>query len=279
MIALEKGHILGIRVITESSRPNSSQSSGSVSLFAHDRSRVESLESRAAAYHIERHDLRKNITVYTHSQKYQERPLFDLISDAEKDRFLRSGRHWRQRHVPPEQPPSEKFRIRMVYEMISDEATLFGCIAHRWKITRREEREHTNGADWTETVADAWYLDFEQLALKYSGFSKKLVHHGMGIVTVNNERPMIEHLGQRPSGLCARTESKTIRHCWIRNGEVRETEESHRYGIRSLTEELFAASLFEVPDGFRKAPIYPSRFTMACMDIKTVFERLRFSVG
>ena len=65
----------------------------------------------------------------------------------------------------------------------------------------------------------------------------------------------------------------------IADGDVRETEEIHRYEISSLTEELFDESLFEAPKGFRKMPVFPSRLTMARSDLWRWFQRLRFSLG
>jgi hypothetical protein len=264
-------------VVTEWSRPSPHSGSRSVSLLAQDRSRVEFVEPKAPGYHIERRDLKKTIAVYTEWRKYQEHPIFELISEAEKERFIQSGRHWNKRHVLPAGPPSGKFRIRTVYEMTQEEAMFFGCLARRWKTTSRSKREHANGLDLTETVTDAWYFDSEQLAQRYRGFSEKLVQQGLCYIAVNNEHPMIEQVGQRPTGLCVRSESKIVRRYSIGDGDVRETEEIHRYEISGLTEELFDESLFELPKGFRQMPVFPSRFTMARSDLWRWLQRLRFS--
>ena len=262
----------------EWSRPSPHSGSRSVSLLAQDRSRVEFVEPKASGYQIERRDLKKTITVHTEQRKYQERPIFGLISEAEKERFIRSGRHWNKRHVRPAQPPSGKFRIRTVYEMTQEEAMFFGCPARRWKITSRSEREHTNGFDLTETVTDAWYFDSEQLAQRYRGFSEKLVQQGTCYITVNL-LPMIDEIVQRPTGLCVRSQSKIVRRYSTEDGDVRETEEIHRYEISALTEELFDESLFEAPRGFRQMPVFPSRLTMARSDFWRWLQRLRFSLG
>jgi hypothetical protein len=276
---IHKGHVLGTRVVMEWSRPSPHSGSRSISLLAQDRSRVEFVEPKTSGYQIERRDLKKTIAVYTEWRKYQEHPIFELISEAEKERFIRSGRHWNKRHVRPAQPPSGKFRIRTAYEMTQEEAMFFGCLARRWKITSRNEREHANGFDLTETVTDAWYFDSEQLAQRYRGFSEKLVQQGTCYITVNNEHPMIEEVGQRPTGLCVRSESKIVRRYSIKDGDVRETEEIHRYEISGLTEELFDESLFEVPKGFRQMPVFPGRFTMARSDLWRWLQRLRFTLG
>lgn len=277
---IHKGHVLGTRVVMEWSRPSPHSGSRSVSLLAQDRSRVEFVEPKAPGYRIERRDLKKTIAVDTERRKYQERPIFGLMSEAEWERFIQSGRHWNKRHVlPAAQPPSGKFRIRTAYEMTQEEAMFFGCLARRWKITSRDEREHTNGFDSTETVTDAWYFDSEQLAQRYCGFSEKLVQQGMCYLTVNNEHPMIEQVGQRPTGLCVRSESKIVRRYSIGDSDARETEEIHRYEISGLTEELFDDVLFEVPKGFRQIPVFPSRLTMARSDLWRWFQRWRFSLG
>jgi hypothetical protein len=275
---VHKGSVLGTRVVMEWSRPSPHSGSRSVSLLAQDRSRVEFVEPMASGYQIERRDLKKTITVHTQRRKYQERPIFGLMSEAEKERFIRSGRHWNKRHVRPTQSPSGKFRIRTAYELTKEEAMFFGCLARRWKTTSRSERVHTNGFDLTETVTDAWYFDSEQLAQRYRGFSEKLVQKGTCYITTN-ELPMIEEIGQRPTGLCVRSESKIVRRYSIGNGDVRETEEIHRYEISGLTEEVFDESLFEVPRGFRRMPVFPSCLTMARADLWRWLQRLRFSLG
>lgn len=276
---IHKRHVLGTRVVMEWSRPSPHSGSRSVSLLALDRSRVEFVEPKASGYQIERRDLKKTITVHTQLRRYQERPIFGLISEAEKERFIRSGRHWNKRRVPPTQPPGGKFQIRTAYAMTQEEGMFFGCLARRWKITTRNEREHTSGFDSTEIVTDAWYFDSEQLAQRYRGFSEKLVQQGTCYITVNNEQPMIEQVGQRPTGLCVRSESKIVRRYSIEDADVRETEEIHRYEISDVTEELFDESLFEVPKGFRQMPVFPSRFTMARSDLWKWLHRLRFSLG
>jgi hypothetical protein len=40
-----------------------------------------------------------------------------------------------------------------------------------------------------------------------------------------------------------------------------------------LTEEALPPSVFEAPSGFRKMPVYPSRFTMARLDVTRQFRR------
>jgi hypothetical protein len=270
--------IQGIRVVAESSGSGLAGSS-TVSLFAGDRSRVESGGGNAAAYTIERRDLKKRITVFPQRREYRELPLFNLIPEEEKARFLKSGEHWRRRHVPAEQPPRSGFRIKTVYEETGETSLMFGCTAHRWRIVRRDEREHAHGSDWSETTTDAWYLDSEELTARYSGFSSKLIHRVMVYVTVNHERPVIEEEGQRPSGLCALSESRTVRRHVIVKRETLEMEETQSHRIISLTEELFAAGLFEVPSGYREMRIYPSRLSMARADFKRGLQRLRFAVA
>jgi hypothetical protein len=270
--------VRGIRVVAESRGPGPAGSS-MVSLFAGDRSRLEAASTNAAAYTIERRDLKKRITVYPQKREYRELPLFNLISEEEKAQFLKSGEHWRRRHAPADQPSSGGFRIKTVYEKTPDESLMFGCTAHRWRTVRREEREHAYGSDWSETTTDAWYLDSEELTARYSGFSPKLIHRAMVYVTVNHQRPVIDEEGLRPSGLCALSESRTVRRHAITNRETMETEETQIHRIVSLTEEFLAAELFEVPSGYGEMRVYPSRLSMARADFKTRLKRLRFAVA
>lgn len=278
MTVAKTAHTLGIRVMTESLGPHS-RSSTAVQLFAHDRRRAESVGPIPTAYQIERRDLRKRFTVYPDKQEYRELPILSLLSSEEKERFLKSGRHWRQRNAPQEMPPSGKFRIQVTYETMTGGAVFFQCAARRWKITRCEEREYLYGKDWTETVTEAWYLDSEQIMRKYRGFSEKLIPNTLCFVRMNNERLLIEQKGQRPSGLCACSESKTISRHPMKGNENREREESRSYRIVSLTEELFPESLFEVPPGFRQVPLYPNRYAMTCADFKRGWRRFLYSLG
>lgn len=278
MTASQKRELPGLRVITElvGSRL---QRSGSISLFADDRSRVEPAVSHPDTYRVERRDQRKLITVYSNRREYQELPILSLLSDQETKTFQKSGTHWRKQYDLSQRPPDGTFRIRITYERIPEQKQFFGCTAYRWKITRQGERDHLHGTDLTETITDAWYFDSAQLRSKYAGFSDNLVHHGYVSLTTNNQRPIVEQIGKSPSGLCARSQSRTIHRCMRATGQTREEEQYQSSQISALTEELFPQSLFEVPEGFSRMPVYPSRFTMALQDLKREVECLQFRLG
>lgn len=265
----------GVRIITESiCSTGISTRTIAQSLYAGDRSRTECLEPVGRAFEIQRRDLRQKFRVFPSSRQYQAIPLFDLATEKEKADFLDSGRHWRKRIATDTPAPPREVRISFSYRPTGRVQPLFGCRAREWTITRRDEPgDRKFGENWTQAISDAWYIDFAEVAAHFPGFNGELVHHAFSYAKTREERVVIEHSGERPSGLCGSLETKTLRHTPF-NGEMREDLDISSRRIISIREEEFPSSMFEVPQGFRDMPVYPSRFTIARLNCGRVLTRL-----
>jgi hypothetical protein len=272
--------IQGIRLVTETVQNNPAHPRLSrVTLFAGDRSRLGINDSTTTAYDIQRLDLRKTFRVFVKQRRYQEIPIFDLLSAEERAAFARSGRHWNARRAVRERPASGNFRILIHYEKTPNDEEMFGCRAYKWLITSREERTQANTTNITERITEAWYLDVNQTIKRYPGFSPRLIRQGLCYLTVNGELPIIEKRGKPPHGLCVQSTTKTTSRLELPSGEIREQLHVQSFNTLSLIEEKFSESIFEPPPGFRKMPVYPSRFTMARLNAMRNFTLLRARIG
>lgn len=265
--------LLGTRVVSESIHAPVRGETATIAhhLYASDRSRTELVHPVATGFEIERRDLRQKIQVFVDKREYRTIPLFDLATEEEKARFRHSGRRWRKRYANLRGSAHREFKINFSYEATGKEQLMFGCVAHHWIMRRRDEHDRKYGENWTEAITEAWYLDSRAVAARYSGFSVDLVHHAFCYATSGDERAVIEHSGQRPSGLCAWSETKSLAHLVLPNGEVREQAENSSARIVSMTEESFPAGLFEPPKGYYKIPVYPNWLSMARLDFTRLF--------
>lgn len=274
-MALIASSLRGIRVVSQRSHSPSTGKTAIIfhQLFATDRSRSECVQPISDALEIERRDSRRRIRVLVAHRKYQVIPLFDLATEEEKARFLHSGRHWRKRYDNEKRVASRELKISVVYQPTDEEPLMFGCIARRWTVRRRDEHDPLYGANWTEAITDAWYLDSRDVAARFKGFSADLVHHAFCYAKGGDEHAIIEHVGAQPSGLCAWSETKSFGCTALPDGEIRESTANSSCRIVSITEESFPASLFEPPTGFHKIPVYPNWFTRARLDFARVLKR------
>ena len=144
---------------------------------------------------------------------------------------------------------------------------MFGCVARHWIIRRRDERDRKFGENWTEAVTDAWYFDSSQLAARFAGFSGDLVHHAFSYATAGNENAIINHSGERPTGLCTLSETNSLHHIELPSGEVQEHTDTSSMRVISIREVSVPFSVFERPKGFREIPVYPSRLTLTGMNL------------
>jgi hypothetical protein len=270
--------IPGVRIVAETRFADSEGQPGvTVSCFANDRSRVGA-DASEATYTIERRDLRLQYRVFSLQRRYQTIPIFGLLSEEEKERFVRSGRHWRKSVETPQPQVMRELRIRTTCEKTEEKKTIFGCTARRWIITQRSERDPIHGENWTETVTESWYLDSDELRQSYPGFSERLIHRSEVIARSGDERVVRERVGEYPRGLCAYSESKTHSYAKFPNGEVREQTSLYISEITSIVAELFEASFFESPAGFRAMPVYPGRIALARHDLVRKLRGLRWHV-
>lgn len=264
--------IRATRILTESVYPwaNSVKSTIAQYLYAGDRSRTECLDPVTTGFEIERRDLRRRFRVFVAQKEYQVIPLFDLATDREKANFRYSGRHWRDWTSESRGPvnANRKLTVTVNYEPAPDERLMFGFRARHWIIRRRDEHDRRFGENWTEAVTDAWYFDSGRLSARLAGFSGDLVRHGFCYATSGDEHAVINHSGERPLGICAASETNSVRHIQLpSHEEVRDYTETSSTRVIAIGEVSVPLSFFEPPRRFRKIPVYPSRFTMARLNL------------
>jgi hypothetical protein len=264
------------RIVTESVYPWAGAETSSIAqqLFASDRSRGECLDLLATAFEIERRDLRQKFRVFASQKKYQVLPLFDLATAQEKADFQYSGRHWRKQVIRKTEGASRELKITFVYEPTGEEQTMFGCVARHWIVRRRDEHDRKFGENWTEAITDGWYLDTRQLSARFAGFSGDLVHHAFCTAKSGDEREVINHSGERPTGVCALSQTKSLRHIEFPGGEVKEHTETSSVRVISIREVSVPLSVFEPPEGFREIPVYPNRLTMTRLNLNRRLKHL-----
>jgi hypothetical protein len=274
-VALAEALLRGTRVVSESIHVRSIGETATIvhHLYAGDRSRSELVHPGATGFEIERRDFRQRIRVFVAERKYQTSPLLDLVTEEEKARFRHSGRHWRKRYDGLRGSATRQLKVHFSYQASGEQRLMFGCTARHWIVQRRDEHDRKYGENWTEAITEAWYLDSQDAAARFSGFSADLVHHAFCYATSGNERAIIERSGKEPSGLCAWSETKSVAHMELPNGKIREHTENSSARIVSMTEESFPVWLFEPPKGFHKIPVYPNWLTMARLDVGRLFKR------
>lgn len=257
------------RILTESVCPWAGVETSTIrqQLFAGDRSREECLDPLDTAFEIERRDLRQRFRVLASRKEYYALPLFDLATAQEKADFQYLGRHWRRPVIRETGDASRELKITFIYQPTGEEQPMFGCVARHWIVRRRDERDRKFGGNWTEAVTDAWYFDSQQLVARFAGFSGDLVHHAFGVLTLNDERAAISHSGDRPTGLCALSETKTLHHFELPGGEVQEHTETSSVRVISIREVSVPLTVFEPPRGLRKISFYPGRLTMTRLNL------------
>ena len=275
--------IQGVRMVTESVEGGANAPARqSTVLFAGDRSRPGVEDPARSAYSIQRLDLRKTFRVFVQQRRYQEIPLFDLLTEEEKNAFVKSGRHWTARHAARQGPASGEVRIVVEYEKTPQMETMFGCEAYKWLIVQRQERRQGETVSSAESRCEAWYLDVDESMKRYPGFSPRLIRNGFCFVTVNGEVPVLEKRGEVPRGLCVQSSTTSTNRTEMPTGEVWEQVHVRSLKTLLLSEERFSESIFEPPAGFRKMPVYPSRLSMARLDaarnLKMLGSRLGFAL-
>lgn len=261
--------IRATRILTESVCPWAGAETNTIThqLFAGDRSREECLNPLTTTFEIERRDLRQRFRIVASEKEYYVLPLFDLATAQEKVDFRYSGRHWRKPVVRDTGDASRELKITFIYQPTGEQQSMFGCVARRWIVRRRDERDRKFGGNWTEAVTDAWYFDSQQLAARFAGFSGDLVHRAFCVLTLSDERTAISHSGKRPAGLCALSETKTLHHIELPGSEVQEHTETSSVRVISIREVSVPLSVFEPPRGFRKISVYPGRLTMTRLNL------------
>jgi hypothetical protein len=272
-----KVNLIGLRVVTESGNSNSDLPPASrVMFYATDRSRSGALTAEPHSYEIERRDLRLRYRVDAVRMTYQVIPTLHLLSAEESARFLRSGEAWRKHQPHFDKEPTREYRVTTHYERLLDNREFYGCVANRWRTTSRSSRETPFGLTWSETITDAWYLDSSQLQNLYPGFHPSLVPHGFAVATSGDEKLVMEHTGEKPTGLCADSSANRVTHTPGPNGREMERRASSFSRITSLTPEMFEDWIFQPPYGYRRIPVYPTRLQLAMQDVKRSLNSLRW---
>ena len=264
--------IRATRVLTESVYPWAGVVTSRITQhhYAGDKSRSETLDPKTTGFQIERRDLRKRLRVLPAWKKYQVIPLFDLATEKEKADFLCSGRHWRNRtkqSLREAGDPRRELKITFTYQPTTEDKLMFGCVARRWIVRRRDDRDQKFGEKSTEAITDAWYIDNCELSTRFAGFSGELIHQGFCYATCSGERAVVHHTGERPSGLCVSSQTKSLLHSELPSGDVQESTEMSSVRVLSIAEVSVPSSVFEPPKGFREMPVYPSRFAMTRLNL------------
>jgi len=272
-----KATLPGLRVVTESGNLHSELLPASrVMFYASDRSRSGSLTAEPHPFEVERRDLRVRYRIDPAKRTYQAIPLFQLLTPEEQVKFLRSGETWRKHQPHLRHEPSREYRLTTHSEKLIETRVFFGCPAFRWKTTSRSTRETPFGESWSESVADAWYLDSNQLEALYPGFHSSLVPSAFAIALSGDEKLTIENTGDRPTGLCADSTVVTATHTPGPDDREMERRSTSFTRITSLTAEDFKAWLFDRPYGYRKVSLYPNRLQLAMYDVKRSWGHLRW---
>jgi hypothetical protein len=134
-------------------------------------------------------------------------------------------------------------------------------------VRRRDEHVRKFSENWTETVTNAWYIDTRELSARFAGLSGDLVHHAFCYAIGGDERAVIHHSGEHPSGFCASSDTKALLHVELPSGEVQVRTETSSVRVISRGEVSVPLSVFEPPKGFREIPVYPSRFTIKRLNL------------
>jgi hypothetical protein len=268
---------VGLRVVTEFGNLHSDYLPASrVMLYATDRSRSGALTAEPHSYEIERRDLRLRYRVDPVKRTFQSIPMLQLLSPEESASFLRSGEAWRKRLPHLEKEPTREYKVTTHFEKLPETRDFFGCPAFRWKTTTRSMRETPFGECWSESVTDAWYLDSAQLQALYPGFHSSLVPHAFALVKSGDEKLIMEHTGEKPTGLCAYSSADSVSHTPGPNGREMERRSTSFSRITSLTAERFEEWFFQPPYGYRKIPVYPGRLQLAMSDVRRSWNNLRW---
>ncbi|HEY0760224.1 MAG TPA: hypothetical protein VGD59_13310 [Acidisarcina sp.] len=258
--------------IADESRPSISRLTR---YFAGDRCRVESAD--AAGYCIQRNDLRQTVQVMTGPRQYRVTPIWWLATAEERERFKRAG-HRTLKNQPVGEGPSHELRIRLTYKATGEQQEMFGCPAYRWLTVRRDEHDDVAPEYSDETSTDEWYLDADYLEQRFPAFSRNTIRRAFAYATTRPTRTVVEHEGEKPTGLSAWSQSTARSYHQLPDGQWKTHINVSSSRILSLTEEDVPATMFEVPAGYSKLPTFPSRWSMLRLHLRNKFDRLRMTV-
>lgn len=260
--------IHGMRFITDSIQHGSNSSRLSqVMLIAGDRRRTETLGSSSKVYEIECRDLKKTYRVFEEKKRYQEIPIYDLLTEEDRTADSKSARHWKAWYLSQQAPSSSNLaRIVVEHRKTSEQSFLLGCPAFKWLSHSREEHHHQGMSIVTETSSEAWYLDSICAKELYPVHWLEQTSPEITSVTMNPPFPGVEQTGPLPTGICALSESTTLVRSELSTGKVEEIEFSNSYSIVSAANEIFATTIFQPPVGFSKVPTHPGWLAVARMD-------------
>jgi hypothetical protein len=268
---------MGLRVVIESGNLHSDLIPASrVMLYATDRSRSAALTAERHPYEIERRDLRLRYRVDPSRRTYQAIPMLQLLSPEENAKFLRYGEAWGKRQLHLQQEPTREYKVATHFEKLSETREYFGCPAYRWKTTSRSVRKTPYGESSSESITEAWYLDSDQLQSLYPGFQPSRMTQGFVVLKSGDEKLVFEQTGEKPTGLCAESTMESTSHTPGPNDRNMDRRSVSFSRITSLTPEIFEEWLFQPPYGYRRIPVYPTRFQLAMQDVRRSWNTLRW---
>jgi hypothetical protein len=127
----------------------------------------------------------------------------------------------------------------------------FGHTARHYITTTKQTPSPELGQQPSETVVDAWYLDFPDVRT-----CQPVSLRSRGLIgdptTIEKVRPELRYSGPEPQGLVF-SEKRTSHSVHVlATGEKRDLERTSSYEIVEMSEVPIDPALFEVPPGFTK---------------------------
>jgi hypothetical protein len=262
---------LGLVIVTEYTSelpPHSSlvnRSNRNTQMFLDGRERRE---SEGPVIVIVQPDLRREVWFHTPTRTFTVRPIFELATPEEWRQWSKRGKRYNRQHAIRDQE-RVTYDVFIHTEKMNETTELFGFPARHYVTHRRDVYPESTHKEH-ESVSDGWYLDFLHPAMPEPS---RL--HKPGVVCSGNERPVIHRTGETPfSGLPAKVVT-TGRQTYLAPEGRREHTSKHIVEIVSITEFLLDPVLFEIPEGYRERPVFPSLWSDVTKQFQTIMRRLR----
>jgi hypothetical protein len=262
---------LGLVIVTEHRTEHSPDSfppphhSRHTQMFLNGRERRESEQGRTVV--IVQPDLRREVWLDTQTHTFTVRPIFELATTEEKERWRKQGAHYTRQHFPNEKKTT--YNIFFHTERMEETRQLFGYPARRY-VTHRTDVYPPITGKGQKSVTDGWYLDFTHPAMPEPLRSRR-----MAVVCVGDERPVIQRSGEKQySGMPVNIVTTTRQTYSIPQGQKEHTSKQ-TVEIVSLVEVALDQVLFEVPKDFRERPVFPSRWNGWAQQFQNVLRRVR----
>ncbi len=262
---------LGLVIVTEHSTEHTAEPSSrnrctrDTRMFLNGRERRESIQSPIVV--IVQPDLRREVWLDKSSLTFTVRPIVDLMTPEEQQQWSKRGAGSPSKHVFHD-PERITYDVFIQTEKLTETAQFFGFPARRY-VTYSKDVYPEGMHKERESISDGWYLD-----LCHPAMPKPSRLYRTAVVSMGNERPVIHRSGE-PNfpGLPAKVVT-TGRQTYFTSDGKREHSLKHTVEIVSLNECLLDSYLFEVPEGFRERPVFPSRWSKWAKQFQKALHRM-----